>query len=118
LERRIGAEAEDARLHGALGLAYAGLGLKKEAIREAELAVEMLPVSKDALSGPYRIIELSQVCTMIGDYDRALDLLDHALSLPTYGIGPGSLRLDPRWDPLRNHPRFRQLLEKYPVPRG
>ena len=117
LEKRIGAEPEDARLHGALGLAYAGLGLKKEAIREAELAVEKLPVSKDALCGPYRIIELSQVCTMIGDYDRALELLDQALSLPTYGIGPGSLRLDPRWDPLRDHPRFQRLLEKYPVPK-
>jgi hypothetical protein len=38
--------------------------------------------------------------------------------LCTLLAGPGflsvhTLRLDPRWDPIRNDPRFQALLEKY-----
>ena len=39
-------------LHGQLGIAYAGLGRKDEAIREGKRAVALLPVSEDALWGP------------------------------------------------------------------
>jgi hypothetical protein len=48
----------------------------------------------------------------VGEYDLAIDKLDYLLSIPSY-ISVPSIRLDPKWDPLRRHPKFQQLLEKY-----
>jgi hypothetical protein len=33
------------------------------------------------------------------------------LSIPSE-ISPAWLRIDPGWDPLRDHPRFKKLVEK------
>ena len=49
----------------------------------------------------------------LGDFDRALPLLEDALSKPSEGsITPAYLRLDPIWDPIRNDPRFQKLSEE------
>jgi hypothetical protein len=40
--------------------------------------------------------------------------IEEQLSIPCE-LSVGLLRLDPVWDPLRNDPRFRALLEKYEV---
>ena len=48
----------------------------------------------------------------VGEVDKALDLIDELLSIPCW-LSVGLLRLDPAWDPLREHPRFQALLEKY-----
>ena len=42
----------------------------------------------------------------------ALDQLDWLLETPS-SMNVGLLRADPRWDALRDHPRFQALLEKY-----
>ena len=49
LEKELDAHPDDHRIHSALGIAYAGLGRKEEAIREGKRGVELYPVSKDAL---------------------------------------------------------------------
>ena len=41
---------------------------------------------------------------------RPLDLLEPLLEFPYY-LSPGWLRVDPTFDPLRKHPRFRKLVE-------
>jgi serine/threonine protein kinase/tetratricopeptide (TPR) repeat protein len=110
LEIKIKQRPEDARLHGSLGIAYAGLGRKQEAIREAEKAVELLPVSKEAYRGCFRVKDLAHVYVMVGEYDAAIDRLEFLLSFPGW-ISIPLLRLDPIWDPLRDHPRFQKLLE-------
>jgi len=39
--------------------------------------------------------------------------LEYLLSIPAGGIiSVPTLRLDPDWDPLREHPRFRRLVEE------
>ena len=43
---------------------------------------------------------------------EALDKIEYLLSIPHYYSVP-LLRLEPMWDPLRDLPRFKRLLEKY-----
>jgi len=117
LETRIQAEPHDARFHSALGIAYAGLGRVQKATSAAEKAVELLPVSDEAYRGYFRAKDLAQVHAMVGETDAAIDGLEFLLSIPG-DLSVPLLRLDPTWDPLRDHPRFQALLEKYATPEG
>jgi hypothetical protein len=82
-------------------------------VREAELAVEQLPISLDALDGVYPIISLAHVYVMVGKYGAALDKLEYLMSLHApKSITAPILRLDPFYDPLRSNPRFQALLAK------
>ena len=78
-------------------------------MHEAQKAVALMPVSKDAYDGPLILQGLAQVYTWTGDHDRALDTLRTLLAMPGY-ISYGYLKTDPAWHPLRAHPRFQQLL--------
>jgi len=110
LESKIEKQPEDARFHSALGRTYAGLGRKEDAIREGKLAVELLPVTKDAWHGTLRVQDLARIYVMVGEFDAAIDRLEFLLSIPSEVTIP-FLQLDPAWDPLRNHPRFKKLME-------
>jgi serine/threonine protein kinase/tetratricopeptide (TPR) repeat protein len=114
LESEITKRPDDHRLHISLGITFAGLGRKAEAVREAERAAELMPISSDAVTGAFPLIGLAQVCTMVGMHDAALDRLAYLLSLhaPKF-ITPPLLRIDPIYDPLRSNPRFHALLAKY-----
>ncbi|NIM51774.1 MAG: tetratricopeptide repeat protein [Gemmatimonadales bacterium] len=112
LEPAVAERPDDYRRRVSLGLAYAGLGMKQAAVREGQMAVDLLPMSKDAFFAPGPLIGLAQVYTLVGDYDAAIDLLDYLLSIPSSMSVPG-LRLSPIYDPLRDHPRFQALLERY-----
>lgn len=102
-----------ARLRSLLGIANAGLGRKDEAIAEGRAAVELLPISKDALEGPLRVWDLARIYMMVGEFEDAMDQLEYVLSIP--GLSVGWLTLDPRWTPLRDHPRFVALSEKHAI---
>ncbi|MFL5493844.1 MAG: TPR end-of-group domain-containing protein, partial [Gemmatimonadales bacterium] len=104
------AAPEDAQRHSLLGVALAYLGRKAEAVREGQQGVELQPISKDALSGPYFQLQLARIYVLVGEPDRALDQLEPLLRIPYY-LSPGWLRIDPTFDPLRNNPRFRKLVE-------
>jgi hypothetical protein len=39
-----------------------------------------------------------------------MDQLEPLLRIPFY-LSPGWLRVDPTFDPLRNHPRFKKLVD-------
>jgi len=110
LETKIQERPEDSRFHSALAIAYAGLDRKEDAIREGKLAVELLPVSKDAWRSLYRIEDLAKIYVMVGEFDLAIDRLEFLLFIPGE-ISVPLLRLDPAWDPLRDHPRFKKLVE-------
>jgi len=110
LENKIQSDPNDARLHGSLGIAYAGLGRKQDAIREGTLALKLLPTSKEAWRGLNRIEDLARIYAMVGEYDLAIEELEYLLGIPGE-ISIPLLRLDPAWKPLRNHPRFQNLLD-------
>src|SRR5437867_416682 len=106
---RMHEHPDDPRFHSALGIAYAGLGRRAEALREGQRGVQLVPISKDAYKGYYRAWDLARIYTMVGEYDAAVDQLEHLLSIPGH-LTAAWLRLDPTWDPLRSHPRFQKLV--------
>jgi serine/threonine protein kinase/Flp pilus assembly protein TadD len=95
-----------------LGIIYAKLGRYEEALREAKRAVEIFPLSMDAIDAPMFIKNLAQMYTLSGEYEAAIDQLELLLSIP-YEISVTLIRIDPTWDPLRDNPRFQKLIKKY-----
>ena len=94
-----------------LAVAYAGLGRRDEALREAKLAVELAPPSTDALGGSAGVIYFARVYVMVGDHDLAVEQLESLASIaPWYSAA--YLQIDPAWEPLRDHPRFQTLLAR------
>ena len=112
LETKLQEQPQDERLHSSLGIAYAGLGRMAEAIRAGKKGVELLPMSKEAWRGAYRVEDLARIYVMVGEYDAAIDQLEFLLSRPG-DLSIALLRLDPHWKPLWDHPRFQALVEKY-----
>jgi tetratricopeptide (TPR) repeat protein len=110
LESKIDEQPADARFHSSLGIAYAGLGRKEDAIREGKLGVELLPIAKEAYRGPNRVEDLAQIYVMVDEHDKAIDQIKYLLSIPGE-LSIHLLQLDPAWDPLRNHPRFTKLID-------
>jgi TolB-like protein/Tfp pilus assembly protein PilF len=103
-------DAADARIQLAKVLAY--LNEKDSALAEAQHATELLPESKDAFGGPEITGGVAEVHAILGDNDRAIEILDGLLSRPS-AVTVQGLKINPIWDPLRNDPRFQALIEKY-----
>jgi TolB-like protein/Flp pilus assembly protein TadD len=112
LEKKVAEVPADPRYHSALGIAYAGLGRKEEAIREGLKAVELLPESKDAVYGVGHLQDLAIIYTMVGEYNLAINQWDQLLSLPSW-ITPVWLDWDIRLAPLKSHPGYKELLANH-----
>jgi len=119
-QRELGKAPPDsgpaAELHSNLGIAYAGLGDAASAVAEGEKGIAMQPSSEDPFEGPLREEAMAQIYGLLGDADHAIPILRRlvAISSPT-GVTPGLMRIDPIWDPIRNDPRFQELIaEKKP----
>lgn len=109
LEKKIKEHPDDSRLHSALGITLAGLGLKEQAVNEGKRGVELMPISKEAWRGTYRLWDLARIHTAIGQYDQAIDLYEQLLSVPAE-ISGAYLSLDPWCAPLKEIPRFQKLI--------
>jgi tetratricopeptide (TPR) repeat protein len=107
LDAEAAASPDDGRLHGALAIALAGLGRHADAIRHAHRAVALMPHPQAVDTATVRE-DAALAFTMAGAHDAALDQLSILLATPAH-FSVQLLRLDPRWDPLRNHPRYRDL---------
>jgi len=113
-EQQLTATPEDAQRHTFLGLAHAYLGRKDLAIREGQRGAALQPVSSDAQTGPYFQHQLARIYILLGEPEKAMDQLEPLLKIPYY-LSPGWLKIDPTFDPIRNHPRFQKLLSAAPV---
>jgi serine/threonine-protein kinase len=113
LEARVQDGPRHVLPHHALGIAYAGLGLKEDAIRHGQLGIQLVPVSRDALTGSDRVRDLARIYVMVGEYEAAIDLLEYLLSIST-AVTANLLQVDPFWDPLRSFARFQALIEINP----
>jgi tetratricopeptide (TPR) repeat protein len=92
-----------------IALLDAGLGRKQEAIREAQHAVELLPISQDALFGPLMVRNLAWVYAWTGEPELAIDQLEVVAKIPA-DLSYGDLSFNPCWDSLRGDPRFERVI--------
>ncbi len=104
---------DDVRHLADLSLAYAALGRSDAALGAAQRAVELIPLSRDAVVGPLLQARLARVHMMLGQHDRAIEVLERIISVPG-GLSPAELAGDPVWAPLRDHPRFALLAQTRP----
>ena len=82
------------------------------ALREAEAALELYPEATDEWNRYAPTNFICDVYILAGEYDAAIDQIEALLSTPS-PYTTVQLRLEPFWDPLRDHPRFQALLDKY-----
>jgi hypothetical protein len=109
LSQKVKTSPQNANLLCRLAMVDDWLNDKEVAISEAKRAVEMLPISKDAVEGPDIAVNLATVYAWTNELDLAFETLGPLTKTPN-GIYYGQLKLDPRWDPLRKDPRFDKLL--------
>ena len=69
-----------------------------------------VPADRDAYIGPYLQHLLVRIYILTGEPEKALDRLEPLLEIPYY-LSPRWLRIDPAFDPIREHPRFQRLVE-------
>ncbi len=106
-----------AESHANLGLAAALLGLKEEALREGRRAVELKPISDDAVDGAIMLCYLALIEARVGENEQAITRLEGLLKTPGavdstfYSVTVNDLKSRWEWDPLRNDPRFAALVQ-------
>jgi serine/threonine-protein kinase len=106
---------EDWRAHMARGLALAGLGRREEGLAEARWLEQSAVYRNDRLFGEWMAEHRAMALARLGETEEALDEIQRLLMEPSW-VSVHTLRLDPRWDPIRDHPRFKALLAKYSSP--
>lgn len=103
---------DDWRVHATRGLALAGRGRHREAIAEADWLRNHVAYREDAYDGPDVAENRARILAQAGEADPALEELARLLPGPSW-LSAHEVRLDPLWDPLREHPRFKRLLTRH-----
>ena len=95
-----------------LGEVCSLLGRYEDAVAQAERAIEFW--AEDHLFGPDQEETLAWIHAHAGEVEPAVAIFDRLLAIPYFSsITVDILRLDAGADPIRDHPRFQALLEKY-----
>jgi thioredoxin-like negative regulator of GroEL len=92
LYRKVEADPTDPFLVTALAYADVSLGRKEEGLQEARRAMEIRPISKDALNGPDVAAAVAQIYAMTGQPDTAFEQLNILIKIPSGFINYGDLK--------------------------
>ena len=109
VEKLLAKQPDFAAAISLLGVIDAGLGRKEQALREGRRACELLPISKDAISGMALAINMAQIYAWTGEKDRAIEQIAALERVPNE-LSYGLLKLHPYWDSLRGDPRFEKIV--------
>ena len=93
------------------GIAHALSGRPAEALRDGRRAMDLLPISRDAVDAPAVHLLVATAFLLAGDRDAAFRVLDTLASIPG-DLSAANLRLNPVYDSLRDDPRYAVLLGK------
>jgi TolB-like protein/class 3 adenylate cyclase/Flp pilus assembly protein TadD len=110
IEAKLHDQPDDGILLATLGLIDAGLSRKEQALAEGSRAVELRPISNDAVEGATVIGNLAMIYAWVGDVDSAMERLVFLAKTPG-GPNYGELKFDPAWDAVRRDPRFAKMLD-------
>jgi serine/threonine-protein kinase len=114
LEDSAAARPGDASIRIALGMAYAGLGRRADAVREARRAMELVPLASNAPAATAFMGGAVEVFARAGETGAALELIELLFSMPAgREVTIAYLRVWPGFDGLREDPRFEELLARY-----
>ncbi|NDV63597.1 hypothetical protein G0Q06_14130 [Puniceicoccales bacterium CK1056] len=92
--------------------AHACLGEKQAALEWADKALERTDPSRNFSDYFESMLKLAISFTVIGESDRACQLVDQILSSPS-GITTGNLLVDFGLQPLRDNPAFQEVIRKH-----
>jgi tetratricopeptide (TPR) repeat protein len=109
-EQELAANPENFSYLSSMGLAYAGLGKKTEAIEAGEKAANQ--ARSNSMEIMDRISDLAEIYVMTGEYEKCLTQLDRLLKNPSR-ISVKFLQLDPVWRPLSDNPKFKRLIANF-----
>src|SRR5213595_1357740 len=118
IEKTVANSPQDGVRHGQLGLLYAFLGRKDDALREGQRAMELKPISHDVIEGAVVEDFYTLICVYVGEKDKAISRIERLLTVPfavdyaDESVTLSDLRQRWEWDPLRNDPRFQKILER------
>jgi len=71
-----------------------------------------MPITKDSYRGIFRLKDMARIYIMVGEYDKAIEVLDQLLSMPSL-VSVNLLKKEPVWEPLWDLPEFKELIEKH-----
>jgi serine/threonine-protein kinase len=101
----------DPRIHASLGRAYAGLGRREEAVREAERVTEILPITVDPVFGRDLLEFAASIYAELGMAEEAAEAMEGVFSVP--GVPPLNALIGVEFELVRDHPRIQALIQNY-----
>ena len=100
---------------GYLATTNAFSGQREDALRQIQRAVELMPMDRDPFAAVELLHQRAVVYARVGERDKAIEQLLAIANLPA-SPSAGDLRLNPLWDPLRDDPRFLEILTEAAKP--
>jgi TolB-like protein/Flp pilus assembly protein TadD len=116
IEKLVTDSPQDGTRRAQLGLLYAFLGRKEEALREGKRAMELKPITHDVIEGAVVEDFYALTCARLDLTDEAIARIERLLTTPfavdyaDESITLSDLRQRWEWDPLRNDPRFQKII--------
>ena len=110
VEKLLAKQPDFAAAISLLGVIDAGLGRKEQALQEGRRACELLPISKDAISGVALTVNLAQIYAWTGEKDQAIEQIAavERIAKPSLAMAFSSFILI--GTPLRGDPRFEKIV--------
>jgi tetratricopeptide (TPR) repeat protein len=110
-QEALEAQPRDPRIHASLGRAYAGLGRREEAARQAERVTEILPITVDPVFGRDLLEFAAIIYAEVGMAEEAAEAMEGVFSVP--GVPPLNSLLGVEFELVRDHPRIQALIRSY-----
>ena len=111
IEVRLAQAPDDHASFMALAYVLAYLGEKEEALRAAERAIALMPMTRDAITGANHAAALAEILALNGDPAAALAQLERLVTVP-FSTDYGDLVHNPAWNSIRGDASFKSILDR------